>query len=113
MAYDGQQEGLPMSTTITLPEELGKRIAAAAEERHMAIDVLAIDALERFLDALEDAGTRLAIARFKAGEISSTPGEAVFARYLAAGVFTQEDLAAARAEALLDPESDTAPSVGE
>jgi hypothetical protein len=96
-----------MSTIITLPEELGKRIAAVAQARHTPVDRLAIDALERFLDTLEeDAGTALAIARFRAGEMSSTPGEAVFARYLAQGVFTQEDLAAARTEALLDAESD-------
>ena len=102
-----------MSTTITLPEELGKRIAVVAEERHMAIDVLVIDALERVLDALEeDAGTRLAIARFKAEEFSSTSGELVFARYLAEGVFTQEDLVAARAEARQDAESDAAPPAG-
>ncbi|MGH2346299.1 MAG: hypothetical protein ACRDG4_13825 [Chloroflexota bacterium] len=86
---------------------MGKRIAAVAQARHTAIDVPEIDALERFLDALEeDSGTCLAIARFRAGEISSTPGEAAFARYPAQGVFTQEDLAAARAEALLDAESD-------
>ena len=92
-----------MSATIILPEELGKRIAAVAEERHVAINVPAIDALERFLDALEeDAGTRLVIARFRAGEISSTSGEVVFARYHAEGVFAQEDLVAARAEARRD-----------
>jgi predicted transcriptional regulator len=100
-----------MSTTITLPEELGKRIAAVAQARHLAVDALAIDALERFLDVLEeDAGTRLAIERFRAGTIGSTPGEAVFARYMEEGVFTQDDLAEARAEARRDAEADAAAS---
>jgi len=99
-----------MNTTITLPEELGKRMTAVAQSLHMDIDVLAIDALERFLKMLEDeARTRRAVARFKAGEMTSSPGEAIFARYLAEGMFTPEDLAQARADAHEDSEID-APS---
>jgi len=36
-----------MNITITLPEELGKRMTAVAQFLHMDIDVLAIDALLR------------------------------------------------------------------
>ena len=88
-----------MGTTITLPEELGKRIAAMAQALNMDAEVLAIDALDRFLERLEDgARTQQAIARFKAGQTRASPGEDVFARYLEQGVFTEDDLTQARAE---------------
>lgn len=100
-----------MDTIITLPEELGRRIAAAAEAQHRAIEALAIDALEHFLDVLEeDTRTRHAIARFRSGEIRVVPGDQVFARYLAEGLFTEEDLAEARAEVCRDAEPDVTSS---
>lgn len=96
-----------MHTTITLPEELGKRMTVVAQSLHMDIDVLAIDALERFLTMLEDeARTRRAVARFKAGEMAGSSGEAIFARYQAQGVFTAEDLAQARAHVRADLDMD-------
>ena len=42
-----------MSTTITLPEELSKRIAAMAQTLNVDADALAIDALDRFVDRLK------------------------------------------------------------
>ena len=92
-----------MSTTITLPEELGKRMAAMAQALHVDADVLAIDAMERFLAKLEDdARTTEAIARFKAGTMRFFPGKDVFARYQAMGLFTEDDLAQARQECQLE-----------
>jgi predicted DNA-binding protein len=99
-----------MGTTITLPDELGKRIAAVARSLNIDADVLAIGALGRFVEKLEDeARTREAIARYKAGQTRVSPGAAVFARYLEQGVFSEDDFAQARAEVSLETEIDAQP----
>jgi predicted DNA-binding protein len=63
----------PMST-VTIPDTLRERVEAAAAERGATIDTLVQEALEEYLEELEDvAEAREIIGRMKLGQSRKIP----------------------------------------